>query len=80
MDDDHRELARRLFAVATEILEDAIEIAVAGQSPRASATDLFDNAERLQSAARDIVAIAEAAMIVARLRVNHDPHRRKKPR
>ena len=34
MDDDTRELANRLFAMATAMLEDVIEIAVAGQSPR----------------------------------------------
>ncbi len=34
MDDDYRELANRLFATATAMLEDVIEVAVAGQSPR----------------------------------------------
>ena len=30
MDDDHRDLANRLFATATALFEDAIEVAVAG--------------------------------------------------
>ncbi len=32
MDDDYRELAHRLLAAATAMLENAIEAAVAGQS------------------------------------------------
>lgn len=40
MDDDTRELANRLFAMATAMLEDVIEIAVAGQSPRLDPSQL----------------------------------------
>ncbi len=38
MDNDYRELAHRLFAAATAMLEDAIEIALAGQSRRLNPT------------------------------------------
>ncbi len=70
MDDDYRELAHRLFAAATAMLEDAIEVALAGQSPRLPPTQLAVRARRLQASARDIAAIAEAAMIVANLGIN----------
>ncbi len=32
MDDDHRELVRRLFVIATELIETAHDAAVTGQS------------------------------------------------
>ncbi len=67
MDDDYRELANRLFATATAMLEDATEIAAAGQSPRLNPPQLANHGHRLQSAARDISVIAEAALIVANL-------------
>ncbi len=65
MDDDCRELANRLFATATAMLEDVIEVAVAGQSPRLTPSQLADHGRRLQSAAHEIAIIAEAAVIVA---------------
>ena len=65
MDDDHRELVRRLFAAATEFIEAAHEAAVAGQSADIVAEDYGAAARRLQAMARDIAALAEAAMIVA---------------
>ncbi len=37
MDDDNKELVRRLMANATAMLEDTVETAVAGQSERLSA-------------------------------------------
>ena len=40
MDDDYQELAHRLFAAATAMLEDAIEAAVAGQSARIPSSKL----------------------------------------
>ena len=80
MDDDYRELANRLFATATGMLEDAIEWAVAGQSPRLTLTQLADHGRRLQAAARDIAALAEAATIVANLGVNQRRSRRQRGR
>ena len=69
MDDDYRELANHLFATATAMLEDATEIAVTGQSRRLDPAHLSDHGRQLQAAARDIAAIAEAAVIVANLGV-----------
>ena len=70
MDDDHRELAHRLFAAATAMLEDATEAAVAGQSARSPSSKLAGHARTLQASARDSAVIAEAAMIVAGMGVN----------
>ncbi len=67
MDDDRRELVRRLFASATELIEIAHDAAVAGQSGEIAAGDYVEAARRLQATARDIAVIAEAAMIVADL-------------
>ena len=67
MDDDYRELANHLFATTTAMLEDATEVAVAGQSPRLDPAQLADHGRRLQATARDIAIIAEAVMIVANL-------------
>lgn len=65
MDEDTRELVNRLFVTATAMLEDASLIAAAGQSVTPSPSALADHARRLQSAARTIAAIAEAAAIIA---------------
>ena len=80
MYDDHRELAHRLFATATAMLEDSIEAAIAGQSPRIPPSKLTDHGRRLQAAARDIAVLAEAATIVAQLGVNQTQNRRKRSR
>ena len=77
MDDEDRELAQRLFAAATAMLEDAIETAVAGQSPRLHTSRLAAHGRRLQAAAHDIAIIAEAATIVSDRAVNHASDRRK---
>ncbi len=69
MEDDDRELLRRLFGVATELIENAHEVAIAGQSNTLAAPDYATTARRLQAAARDIAVLAEAAMIVANLSV-----------
>ena len=44
MGDDYRELANHLFATATAMLEDVIEVAVAGQSWRLTPSQLADTA------------------------------------
>ena len=67
MDDDHRELANRLMATATAVLEDAIQAAVEGQSPGLSASQLAEIGSRLQSTARSIAVFAEVAIIVSDL-------------
>ncbi len=65
MDEDHRELVRRLFAAATELTETAHEAATAGQSEALTAKAYAEAARRLQGAARDIAALAEAATVIA---------------
>ena len=77
MDEENRDLANRLFATATAMLEDAVELAVAGQSPRLTSSQLADHGHRLRTAAQDIATIAEAAMIVANLSDNQRRNRRK---
>ena len=47
MDDDHRELVRRLFAVATELIETAHDAAVAGQPDQIAAKNYAEAASRL---------------------------------
>ncbi len=65
LNDEGRELANRLFAAATAMLEDAVEVAAAGQSSRLTPSRLADHGRRLQAAARDIAVLAEAAVIAA---------------
>ena len=65
MDDDDRELLRRLFAVATEIAESAHDAAAMGQSYHMVAEDYADLARQLHIAARNIITFAEAAAVIA---------------
>ncbi len=65
MDDDHRELVRRLFAAMAEMTETAHEVAIAGQSEALTARAYAEKARRLEAAARSLVALAEAAAVVA---------------
>ena len=64
MDDDRKELVRRLSTLATEVLEDAHEAAIEGQSPELRAWDYASCARRLQSAARRLAAVAETMIVV----------------
>ncbi len=64
MDDDRKELTRRLSTLATEVLEDALEAAIEGQSPELRAPDYASCARRLQCAARELTAVAETMIIV----------------
>ena len=70
MDDDHRELVRRLFAAARELIETAHNAAVAGQSSEIAAEDHAEAARRLQAAAQDVAVLAEAAIIVVNLDID----------
>jgi len=65
MEDDDRELVRRLFAAATARIEAAHDAAVTGQSGEIAAGDYAASARRLQAAAQDITALAEAARVIA---------------
>ena len=65
MDDDDRELLRRLFAAATEFAESAHDTAAKGQSGQLAAQDYADLAHRLRTVAGKITALAEAAAVIA---------------
>ncbi len=65
MDENRRELVRRMFAAAAEMTETAHEVAIAGQSEALTARAYAEAAQRLQGAARDIIALAEAATVIA---------------
>ena len=80
MDDDDRELVRRLFAAATALIETAHEAAVTGQSGEIAAGDYAAAARTLQATARDAATLAEAAMIVANLGINQHRNRPKNSR
>jgi len=67
MEKNLHELARRLFTVATEILEDATEVGVAGQSSKLTEKTCETYARELRLVAHDIATVAEAAAIMARL-------------
>ena len=77
MDDEYRDLANHLFAAATAMLEDAIEVAAAGQSQRLNPSQLAGHGRCLQATAHDIGIIAEAATIVAKLGVGRPLNQRK---
>jgi hypothetical protein len=66
MDDDQQEIANHLFATATAMIEDMIETAVAGQSPRLTPSQITDHGHVFRRGARDVAIVAEAAMIVAK--------------
>ncbi len=81
MDEDHRELVRRLFVSMAELTETAHEAAIAGQSEALTAGDYTEAARRLEAAARDIATLAEAALIIARMGPeNGRPSRENRPR
>jgi hypothetical protein len=65
MDQDQRETANRLFVHATAALEDATEVAIAGQSARLSVRCCRMAAHRLQAVACDIADLAAAVLVVA---------------
>ncbi len=65
MDDDDRELVRHLFAAATARIETAHDAATTGQSGEIATGDYAAAARRLEAAAQDIAALAEAARVIA---------------
>ncbi len=64
MYDDRKELFRRLSTLATEVLEDAHEAAIEGQSAELQAQAYARCARRLQRVARELTAVAETMIIV----------------
>ncbi len=73
MDDDRRELLRRLFAAATEMIEAAHDAAITGQSGTLAAEGYTEAARRLRAAAGDIAVLADAATVLARPGLENDP-------
>jgi len=71
MENHHRELARRLFVVATELIENAHETAVVGQSPKLTIPLCLDVARHLRGVADALGALAVTAETVARSAGRH---------
>ena len=65
LDAETWELVNHLFAVATAILEDAIEAGLAGQSPHLTLRACESSARRLTALADDIATLAAAALVIA---------------
>ena len=80
MDKDLQELARRLFTVATAILEDACVVAVAGQSHKLTERLCERYAQELKQVGRDVATVAEFATIMARLSRQNARKLSEKPR
>ncbi len=58
MNETHRELARQTFVFATELLEEAHEEAIAGQSQNLVASEILGHAVKLRQLTDDIGLIA----------------------
>ena len=65
MDDDNRDLIHQLFALLTERLEEAHEIAVEGQDARRPRESLVGSARCLEATARDITTLSAAISVIA---------------
>lgn len=65
MEEENRELLRRLFVLATEVLEAAQDEAVEGQSPWLEAAGYAACAETLAAAAEDLARVAAVIRIAA---------------
>lgn len=72
MDDDQRELVRRLFAAATALIEDAHKAAAMGQSGVISRDESSETARRIEATARDAATFAKAAGIIAQSSAEQD--------
>ncbi|WP_084691236.1 hypothetical protein [Sphingomonas sp. SRS2] len=67
MDQEERaELVTRIFARITSKLEDAAADAMEGQSKEANEREQIARAERIETSARDIQLMAEAAAAILR--------------
>lgn len=80
MDKNLHELARRLFTVATAILEDATIAAAAGQPAKLTEKTCQRYARKLQLVGHDVATTAEAAALMARLSRQTAAQLAKKPR
>ena len=73
MDKDHRDIVRRLFVLATEILEDSHETVSEGQSVSLGANQYAARAEVLIQAATELSEVGgaiKAALLTKRQRRN----------
>lgn len=65
MDTNRAALARQLFTIATEVIENAHEAAVGGQSHRLTARKRQRSLQQLRTASRDIAMLADAIALLA---------------
>ena len=65
MDEEALELIGRLFALATEVLEDAHERSVRGQAPDLDADEIETIAQTIERATGDLRAIAAVIGMLA---------------
>jgi hypothetical protein len=64
MKSEHREVANRVFARATALLEDSAAATLAGQSPRLTARRCRQLAQNLHTVAAKLVMLADAALLI----------------
>ncbi len=64
MQDDRQELLAQLFVMLTAKIENAHEVAIAGQGGGIERKPLLSLAHQLREFARDVIAIAEVIMIL----------------
>lgn len=62
MNKDHRDLIRRLFTLATELLEDTHGFATKGQSSRLRAKDYAACAQQLAETGQNLAATAQTIL------------------
>lgn len=66
MEDETQDLLNRLFAIASDILERAHEVAASGQSADLDAKTATLYARQLVKAAEDLNSVADTAKLLAR--------------
>ena len=76
MERHHRDLIRQLFVCATELLEDAHEIAVAGQNPPLKRAKALALARQLQSVSADVAVLMDAVAVINNARGSRASERR----
>jgi len=71
LDHDIQDLLQRLLVVATEMLENAHELVIVGQSSEHSARVLEMQVIRFQGLTENIRYIADAILVIVELHANH---------
>lgn len=72
---NYSELTRQVFVLATALLEDAHEVAVAGQLPQIAAT-VEHQAERLKQMSEELGIITEFLTLLVRLERQNEDNKR----